>query len=285
MPLSAFKTRVAQGLCGAYNCPEKPIPGRSLCPVHTEKSRLQAAAQRAKRAAAGRCRVPGCPKLAAPNRTRCKEHLAQSVIWQQAKVAKWKAAGLCIKDGKDPAKPGCFHCQKHIDEMSAYALEQYYARKAAGTTCVYCPRPRDGDRRTCLYHTEYARNYRAEVKLDVLRHYSGLEVPACALCGKTDLDVLVIDHINGGGCQHRKDIGIKGGGHGFYQWLRRNGYPPGFRVLCNECNWKEWRRLQRAGQLPPDAVPPESPVDDEDAAIDDEELIILATDEEEIDHD
>jgi hypothetical protein len=45
---------------------------------------------------------------------------------------------------------------------------------------------------------------------------------------------LVVDHINGEGNKHRRAIGRTG--LSFYRWLRTNGYPPGFRVLCHTCN-------------------------------------------------
>jgi hypothetical protein len=44
---------------------------------------------------------------------------------------------------------------------------------------------------------------------------------------------LTIDHINGGGSQHRKKIGH---GH-FYLWLYNHGYPDGYQVLCMNCNF------------------------------------------------
>jgi len=48
------------------------------------------------------------------------------------------------------------------------------------------------------------------------------------------MDFLAIDHIEGGGGQHRESIGKKG--TQFYSWLKENGYPPGFQVLCHNCN-------------------------------------------------
>jgi hypothetical protein len=57
--------------------------------------------------------------------------------------------------------------------------------------------------------------------------------PRCP-CGETRETALTIDHIDQNGAQHRKEIGH--GGTKFYRWLRRNGYPSGFRVLCWNCN-------------------------------------------------
>lgn len=58
----------------------------------------------------------------------------------------------------------------------------------------------------------------------------------CACCGITQLEFLVIDHITGGGNAHRREIKTSSGTH-FYLWLIRNNFPPGFRVLCHNCNF------------------------------------------------
>lgn len=69
-------------------------------------------------------------------------------------------------------------------------------------------------------------------RIEILRAYGGPE-PACVCCGEREPVFLALDHINGGGGQQRKELG----GGGFYTWLRRNGYPAGFRVLCHNCNF------------------------------------------------
>lgn len=43
---------------------------------------------------------------------------------------------------------------------------------------------------------------------------------------------LTFEHIGGGGGAHRRETG----GGGFISWLRKNNYPPGFEVLCMNCN-------------------------------------------------
>ena len=67
---------------------------------------------------------------------------------------------------------------------------------------------------------------------DVLEHYSGAD-PRCACCGLRYEPSLTIDHINGGGRKHRKEINTGG----LYYWLKQNNYPKGFRVLCMNCNF------------------------------------------------
>lgn len=75
----------------------------------------------------------------------------------------------------------------------------------------------------------YRRSYNHRLKAMVLGHYGG----NCACCGIDDLDVLSIDHINGGGTSHRKEVPGQRLG---YHWFKKHGYPEGFRVLCMNCN-------------------------------------------------
>lgn len=48
------------------------------------------------------------------------------------------------------------------------------------------------------------------------------------------LDVLDLDHINGGGRKDREGFKTP---QAFYQHLKRAGFPEGLRVLCRNCNW------------------------------------------------
>lgn len=70
-------------------------------------------------------------------------------------------------------------------------------------------------------------------KVSVIEHYSN-GTNKCNGCGATDLRVLTIDHVNGDGSKHRKEIHTKGG-RPFYSWLINNKYPDGFQVLCLNC--------------------------------------------------
>jgi hypothetical protein len=77
------------------------------------------------------------------------------------------------------------------------------------------------------------------IKLEVLGHYSGGK-PTCACCGESNIWFLSMDHINGGGNKHRREMraqGLRTGGTDFYYSLRRQGYPSGFQVLCFNCNF------------------------------------------------
>ncbi len=82
-----------------------------------------------------------------------------------------------------------------------------------------------------------SRKRRAEHRLSdrtaALKAYGG-DPPRCACCGERALSFLVLDHIGGNGAEHRRR------NHDFrtepYTWLRRRGFPAGFRVLCWNCN-------------------------------------------------
>ena len=71
-------------------------------------------------------------------------------------------------------------------------------------------------------------------KLTALEHYGGIP-PKCACCGESHIEFLTIDHINGGGRKHIRQVVGSGGGR-IYRWLKKNSWPEGFRVLCFNCN-------------------------------------------------
>lgn len=91
------------------------------------------------------------------------------------------------------------------------------------------------------YRQEHAETYNAAsqrwsraLRDDVLRHYGG-DPPSCACCGESAREFLAIDHVDGGGSKQRKALRMHSGTQ-FLGWLRKNNYPPGFRVLCHNCN-------------------------------------------------
>ncbi len=77
--------------------------------------------------------------------------------------------------------------------------------------------------------------YRQRLRMQVLRHYGGDNL-ACACCGEWRLPFLALDHIDGGGKEHRKALGPNASTYTMYRWIVNNSYPGGFRVLCHNCN-------------------------------------------------
>jgi len=78
----------------------------------------------------------------------------------------------------------------------------------------------------------WARKKRAELKLEILSHYSNGK-PKCSCCNFSIVEGLAIDHIEGKKViGHSKDFrSMK-----LYKWLKNNQYPRGYQVLCYNCN-------------------------------------------------
>ena len=103
-------------------------------------------------------------------------------------------------------------------------------------------------------HRERAREYmrvrKAKLKVQVFEAYGGA---ICACCGETHIEFLSIDHINGKGASHRREIANNNrGGSDFYKWLKDNQFPLGYRVLCINCNFA----LGHFGYCPHNLVAP-----------------------------
>ena len=164
----------------------------------------------------------------------------------------------------------CRTCERTLPDAEFYTKGRYcckdcakkriYARrdniKAQGL-CIMCRSPSVESGTTCLVckkkalqryydnQPEYratAKARRRQLKADALAAYGGA---VCVCCGEKHIEFLAIDHINGDGAEHRrallKERGWKvsatamSGSHMYY-WLRENNYPPGFQVLCANCN-------------------------------------------------
>lgn len=67
---------------------------------------------------------------------------------------------------------------------------------------------------------------------DVYTAYGGYK---CNCCGETESLFLSIDHIDNNGAEERRSGLYAGSGYGFYRWLRKSGFPPGYQVLCMNC--------------------------------------------------
>jgi hypothetical protein len=72
----------------------------------------------------------------------------------------------------------------------------------------------------------------AKLRDDVFEAYGGY---ICACCGETEPKFLSIDHINNDGGKERKSGLYNSSGTAFYLWLRKNAFPPGYQVLCMNC--------------------------------------------------
>lgn len=79
-----------------------------------------------------------------------------------------------------------------------------------------------------MAHKAYQRAAGLRFKALAISGYGGV----CACCGEDVFDLLSIDHIEGGGRAHKKELNRST----IFRWLVKNNYPSGFRVLCFDCN-------------------------------------------------
>ena len=134
----------------------------------------------------------------------------------------------------------CPKCKKSLPISAFYKL--HCSPDGLQYTCKYCTKKwhiKDRLNNPGLSASKQ-RNYRRIVKKEVFDHYGN----NCTCCGEKEIAFLSIDHINGNGVKHRLQIsGLKreGAGSRTYSWLRKNNYPPGFQVLCMNCNWAKSR--------------------------------------------
>ena len=59
-------------------------------------------------------------------------------------------------------------------------------------------------------------------------------------CGETHLAYLTIDHKNGGGAKHRKQVGY---GSNFYRYLLTLPIQEDLQILCGNCHMAKTRNL------------------------------------------
>ena len=108
---------------------------------------------------------------------------------------------------------------KNIEDQKAYDHKRYSTQRE----------------RMLLYDSIRHKQRTQELRLKALSYYSQNEI-CCVKCRIDDIDVLQLDHIDGGGNKHRSKVGRN---LNFWRWLEKNSYPSGFQVLCANCNVKK----------------------------------------------
>lgn len=90
-----------------------------------------------------------------------------------------------------------------------------------------------------IYEQNWRDNNREKIHKSQKEYSSRIRIAAfevygkkCVCCGESDIRFLTLDHINGGGTQHR--LRIKQAN--ICKWLKANNYPDGFQTLCYNCN-------------------------------------------------
>ena len=169
--------------------------------------------------------------------------------WRKRK----KQQGLCTQCGKNPSDDG-----KRCPDCSGLSLrdgKQRFQRRYDKGLCGYCgKREYQEGKKSCsiclaLRKKRYADSdkteqltkdavIRRERRHRILEHYGG----KCACCGETEPSFLAIDHIDGGGNEHRRQIGNNphnrcgSSSTQFAKWIEKNNFPDTLQLLCHNCN-------------------------------------------------
>ncbi len=143
--------------------------------------------------------------------------------------------------GVDAPQPALFEAP--LTRSGRFAMVR--SADGASKTCTLCGRMKRLVEYPLSKHTNDGRKYWCKpchvnvnaaqtvaIRMEVFTHYSG-GTPRCACCSESHLVFLTIDHVNNDGAEHRRS-GVASGSSTYY-WLRRNGYPTGFQVLCWNC--------------------------------------------------
>lgn len=176
---------------------------------------------------------------AIPRAKRTDEQKAQLALRAAERYAVNKAKGKCHICG-DPCY-GRIYCDTHRRELAEKAK---LARKQRERFCPSCKTAKlDYRRKLCVEcaattwprFRSYQKSWREGKKREAFEHYGGA---ICACCGESGFGFLTIDHVNSDGANHRREIfsNTSRGRGRIYGWLRSHGYPPGFQILCFNCN-------------------------------------------------
>ena len=162
-----------------------------------------------------------------------------------------RSNGMCVRCGKNKATDGVL-CSVHGKERTKLNRKRH-EKLIPYRDCRDCGKKLDDTRVTrcsaCLIVNKvsaglyrkkthatrlaYGRQIREGVKDEVFRAYGGW---ICKCCGITEHEFLSLDHIHGGGNAQRKANRLQNG-YTFYCWLKKNNFPPGYQVLCMNCNF------------------------------------------------
>lgn len=134
----------------------------------------------------------------------------------------------------------CTVCKK-IKSLSEFHKDRHHPY-GVRTQCKECVLAIQSGKTERIAKSEYDKQHYAKIRAHrlkqckayqlrsrkaVLEHYGHI----CECCGEERFEFLTVDHINGGGIKHRKQIHSA-----FYYWLVKNNFPEGFRLLCYNCN-------------------------------------------------
>jgi hypothetical protein len=196
----------------------------------------------------------------------CQDCLDRQKVWAQARKVRLVKDGLCYRCGNRPPASGatqCLECQTYYiqrkaknrntractacgapavgnraqcaaclgDAASKRALRT--AQRRAAGRCTRCGQARDSAEFTqCSGCRKKFNDSYLRLKGRVIDHYGG----CCECCKEKNRKFLTLDHVNGGGSEHRRSIVATDAGGKMYRWAVKAGFPDSLRILCFNCN-------------------------------------------------
>jgi hypothetical protein len=142
--------------------------------------------------------------------------------------ARRRLQSLCGGCGNEP-ELGKSNCRKCLDKKRAYWEKQPVDRKKRKSLLGMLSAKRDSQAKV------KSKAWRQRVKREVIAAYGG----KCVCCSEFQIEFLTIDHKDGDGAAHRREVfngRRRGSSTQFYCWLKKQGYPSNFQVLCFNCN-------------------------------------------------
>lgn len=119
----------------------------------------------------------------------------------------------------DGRKAACIECAKRIQKNTYYLDPQVRIQRAM-----------KWKKENWDYDLTYMKERAAKMRMQVINAYGG----ACVCCGESELPFLTVEHVNGGGRAHRKEVG---GSSSLYRNIIQQGFPDKFTILCMNCNF------------------------------------------------
>lgn len=124
---------------------------------------------------------------------------------------------VCTNCRAAPPREGFKRCQRCYDHYKDWQLRN----------------PESGQRAKARFKERYPhseRDRKRKLRETVLSAYGGI----CVCCGETETIFLAVDHVDG---VKLEPYPVRQRGDALYSWLKRENYPEGYRILCNNCNW------------------------------------------------
>lgn len=271
--------------CSRPHCRNPAASERKMCAHHLEACRKYIKTARSRSKEPGTCSVGICKNLTDGTHRMCAQCIAKTSAYNARPAAKgkrgmWSRATRAGVLGHYGGKCACCavadydiltidHCDGFagVGPRGGHQLTSWLKRnnypegfRVLCFTCNfvlghhgYCVHSeltqrhlmRRGTGPKAAKEAERKKRYNRELKRQALLRYGELR---CGDCPEDHLECLTLDHINQDGATHRR---ADKNAHSLYAWLRRRGYPPGYRILCFNCNWK--RYLASARELEPAA--------------------------------